>query len=252
MVTEGATLNSFASEMRLICPNLINTIVFIGNEEPYLKAEGAVALDAEYEGVRLVARFDLEIIVPSSFPCDIPRVCLCDSSLSEVYPHASEGDGELCLGVTGDILMRLASTTSPISTFLIEILRDNLYSVEYYRRYHAMPFGDRSHCSQGVLEHYVEFFDTNAGPSVVNLIRSSLGLVSYDRNHKCPCGSGKKALDCHGKAIERLKREVPREMLRRDYVQVLDSLGMTQAILAKDAARAKLRDHNHRTSQRRQ
>lgn len=245
MEVEEGTLSLTSRAVRRVCPSLSHTFVHLGEEDPFLKADGAIRLDAEHDGVHLVAEMAIEVSIATTFPTSIPEVRIRDTELARLYPHAESASGLLCLGVNGDLLLRLATATDPYEEFFNAIVRDNLFAMEYYRRYRTMPFEDRSHYDRGVLEHYEDHFSTDCGKAALRLLQLAARDIPYRRGNKCPCGSGMRIKDCHGDIIDELRRFVPREVLATNLIQVADSLGMRSAVIAEETVRMRLHRRRH-------
>lgn len=245
MEVEEGTLSLASRAVRRVCPSLSHTFVHLGEEDPFLRAEGTVRLDAEHDGVRLVAAIAVEVSIAATFPGSIPKVRILDTELARLYPHTENATGLLCLGVNGDLLLRLATATDPYEEFFNAIVRDNLFALEYYRRYRTMPFKDRSHYDRGVLEYYEDHFSTGSDKAALRLLQVAARDAPYKRGNRCPCGSGLRTKDCHGDKIDELRHMVPRKALIADLMHVADSLGMRGAVTAEETARIRLRRRRH-------
>ena len=221
--------------------SLTCTVVYIGDEAPYARVDGTIRLDGEQQGVRLVADYELSIVVSEDFPASVPKVRLSDGAPA-TYPHV-DSDGTLCLGVNGEIAMAMNNSAVPLIAFYDEVLLPNIYAIEYYRRYRVMPFGDRSHGSQGVLEFYREFFDVDDESAVCQLLRAAAFRSPYRRRGKCPCGSKLRATHCHANHIDQLRACVDKSILMDDLALVANAANITKIKSARESARLRLKGH---------
>jgi len=159
--------------------------------------EGNYRLYAEHDGILLSEDYRLEIVVPSDYPLTIPTVFETSGRIPPDYEHKYE-NGALCLGIDGEIASSLSSDSS-LADFLEGYVRDALYSAKFFSRYGRYPFGDREHGSAGILAYYAEAFGVKSEEALG--ILECIAVGKYRGHLECPCGSGLKGRDCHGKAI---------------------------------------------------
>ncbi|MBQ9317240.1 MAG: SEC-C domain-containing protein [Atopobiaceae bacterium] len=223
-------------------PGLLRTIVCADEQPAVLRVDGVIRLDHEHNEVRLVADYDVSATISEGFPTDVPQLIVRNPDPSGFYPHAYE-DGRLCLGVDGEMSLILARADNPSEAFFEEIVMPNLYAVEFFRRYRTMPFDDRSHGEVGVLEFYRELFNMDRDRAVLELLRIAAGKEGFRRRNRCPCGSGRQLGSCHAGAVEALRYNVGKNVLLSDCGIATSALGLTKALGAKDATRARLKEH---------
>lgn len=180
-----------------------NGLKYATREDGCIVVTGPYALDASYDGVRLVEDFELELTIPSDYPKSLPSVRELSNIIDPSYEHLFV-DHKFCLGVQGELLIAQQQNPSLIR-FLDGPARSFLYSYLFYSRYGRYPFGDRDHGTKGILQFYSEFFNE---PDLLKAWRLLLAACTEEyRGHlPCPCGSGIAGRKCHGNAILGLKR----------------------------------------------
>lgn len=164
---------------------------------------GSFALDATYDGIRLVEDFKLRLLVPGDYPESLPAVKEVSGIIGSEYEHLYR-DGTLCLGVQGELLLSQLENPSLVA-FLDGPVRSYLYSYLFRKRYGRYPFGDRAHGAAGILQYYGELFE-EADPVAVVALLEAVCADGYRGHLPCPCGSGLIGRKCHGRLIIDLKR----------------------------------------------
>ena len=64
-----------------------------------------------------------------------------------------------------------------------------------------MPFGERSHGVKGIEEAYMERYDLFDRNALIQIMLYLSKIQRYRGHAKCPCGSGKKLRNCHGRRV---------------------------------------------------
>lgn len=167
-------------------------------EDAYLLT-GTLVLNAEYAGIPLYDEYGVEIKVPFDFPMKLPLVRSLDDMIPDGFEHAY-ADGGLCLGASCDLYTYIEEHNS-VSTFISGIVMSYLYSASYFRRYGKVPYGERSHGIQGIIEAYCERYSVQELNILIDLLMITGDLKPYRGHLLCPCNSGKRLRHCHGTAI---------------------------------------------------
>lgn len=158
---------------------------------------GKIFVNRTHNGFTLRKSYAIKIVIPFDSE-DLPYVIDVAGAIAKDYPHRYS-DGRLCLETDTAIRIRFASEFS-LLVWMQDYVETYFFSYEYYIRYGEFPFGERSHGIKGLLETYQDLFRTE------NLTQAA-SLVLFIRNQRyrghipCPCGSGLKLRNCHGKYI---------------------------------------------------
>ena len=160
---------------------------------------GTVTMDKTYNDVPLYDDYQIKIVVPADFPKRIPSVFDVGNDVPQEFMHFMP-DGSFCLGAYCDLHSFLDSHPSLVS-FIDEIIMSYLYSVSYFRIYGILPFGERSHGVEGLLEAYRERYKTDDDRLLLYILLTLVGRIPYRGHSPCPCRSGKRLRDCHGKRV---------------------------------------------------
>jgi hypothetical protein len=153
-----------------------------------------------------LARFQIEILIPSDFPDSIPLV----REIAGRVPHAVDwhtyNKGALCVIVPEEWLLNPKRTS--LMAFLEGPLRNYFLNHALAECGMKRPMGERSHGSLGLLEAYGEWFGSNE----LRVVRAYLNCLSKEmlRGHwDCPCGSGVRLRKCHFSKLMELQKQIP-------------------------------------------
>ena len=150
--------------------------------------------------------FEIKIKI---FNNDLPIVWEISNKISKNYQHMYN-DRSLCLAT--DLEQRLYMKSHTIVEWIKEYVEKYFVSYIYYKRYGVFPFGEHSHGEKGIYEFIKIHYKMN------NLIEAKkiyeyVCTKKYRGHLDCPCGSGKKIRNCHGKLIL--------ELLNSDEIKIL-------------------------------
>ena len=160
---------------------------------------GIFVLNHSANNTPLYEEYSLKIIVPLSFPGEFPKVWETSNLIPNGFNHVNP-DGSLCLAANCDIAS-LLDTTPTLQVFIEELVASYLYSATYYAKYRVCPFGERKHGSKGIKEAYSERYRCNSDDILWTLLGYVAGITTYRGHIPCPCHSGKRLRECHGKFI---------------------------------------------------
>ncbi len=157
----------------------------------------------------------VQIGFPSDYPNSSPEV----REIGGRIPTNFHQNGKvLCLDVPSQVHMIFRENPS-ILHFIRELLEPYLYAHSYWQKYNGkMPFGQRSHYGEGILEHYSEYFGVEDKEAVMDFLEL-LVKRGYKQSIPCPCGSKKKIKKCHSKKFLNIYNNVPVEIIRYELVQ---------------------------------
>lgn len=176
------------------------TSLSLDENDECFSLKGEMTLNAEFNGIPLYDVYHVKLDVPKTFPKKIPLLTLLNNDeIPDGFEHLYPSN-IACLGTFSD-LFDFVSANDSLLAFIDEIIMSYLYSLSYYKRYGDFPYGERSHGNEGVWEAYFERYHVNNRAILVKLLLYTGGIVKYRGHHLCPCGSGKKLRNCHGKLI---------------------------------------------------
>lgn len=174
---------------------------------------GDILINRTANNFHLCKKYNLIFVIPIGIE-KLPYVIDNGGHINKNYPHKNY-DGSLCLEVDIIVRMRLKDNFTLIN-LVSDYVEPYLFSYEYYQRYNAYPFGERSHGLKGVCEVYEELFnETNK----IKLLILMENFSTHYRGHSpCPCGSGKKTRDCHGLYVSKIVGNAEiKNQIYRDY-----------------------------------
>ena len=159
-----------------------------------IRLSGTILVYRAIEDYTLRKNYNLEIVVPIGNN-ELPYVIDSSNAISKSYSH-KYNNGMLCLET--DIIIRKRFVQGfDLVAWMDEYVEPYFVTYEYFNEYGNYPFGERSHCSLGIIESYQELFnakDLQEAFTLANYIRDH----EYRGHHLCICGSGKRLRNCHG------------------------------------------------------
>ncbi len=151
---------------------------------------------------KIIERFEIKIEIPEDFPFSVPRVFEIGSVLGKSPNDHFNSDDSACLFVEPE-RYRKWPPGSGIRDFLNGPVREFFFSQAYRRLSGTWPFGEWSHGNLGILEFYGNHFGTKSVAVIKGLLEASLQSRLF-RQWRCPCGTNKRLLKCHGDSIKSL------------------------------------------------
>ncbi len=187
--------------------------------EACIELLGPLQFEASADGYEPITdEFEIKLIVPSSYPKELPWVRETGGRIKENYEHVFN-NGKLCLAVP--IEERLTFEQQPsLVGFVDKLLVPYLYGYCFWEKHGEHPFGEREHGEAGIVGFYVEKLGLSDDIQVLEVLLH-LHQYGYRGHHDCPCGSGAKLRNCHGHALKKLYQLHTSETVRRDFCAVL-------------------------------
>lgn len=166
-----------------------------------------------YKNAELRDSFDLEFLFPQNYPEGIPSVTERGGKIPSDFHRNSPG-GELCLCAPSEQCLVFFKDPC-LKNYVENLVNPYLFSWLWYKKYGAMPWGERGHGRPGLVESYLDLLKLNRRDAVLPLLKMALhpGSPRFD----CPCGSGRPYRKCHKKIISKLLIHVPAVQLANDY-----------------------------------
>ena len=161
-------------------------------------------------GFTLNRVYEIEVRIPVGSD-RLPVVVDLGEVIDVEYPHRYK-TGELCLETDAAVRFRFIDGFRLVD-WMKEYVEPFFFSYEYYVRFGVLPFGERPHGVEGVLDGYRELFGELDFNVTWRLVRFC-GKGKYRGHIDCPCGNGKKIRDCrHGGVLlqlmsDRRKKEI--------------------------------------------
>ncbi|MFH1926482.1 MAG: SEC-C domain-containing protein [Chloroflexota bacterium] len=185
---------------------------------------GALKFDATYNRVRLSDTYDVEIVVPKSYPEDPPKARETADRIPADF-HTNP-DGFACLTTPLEIRKQFNRQPDLIG-FIDHLLIPYLFGYTHLLKYNFLPFGEFDHGYEGVnqsyaglIEKYREAFSVDDDIEVMGLLKV-ISEDNYRGHHDCPCGSSLKLRDCHGPAILEIKKSQSAQYFFEEYINLL-------------------------------
>lgn len=160
---------------------------------------GKFVLNHVANEIPLYEEYSLTIKVPSSFPVGFPEVWETSGQIPEGFDHVYP-DKHLCLAANCEIASILDRDPS-LCAFIEELVTSYLYSACYYAKYRVYPFGERRHGAKGLREAYAERYHATSDDTLWYLLGYVAGISRYRGHTACPCRSGRRLRECHGKVV---------------------------------------------------
>ncbi len=183
---------------------------------------GTIAFTANYESRGLIDdEFEIEIVFPLTGKDYLPTAKETGGRIPHEPDFHINSDGTMCLGVIFEIRRKHKQAPS-LKAFINSLLIPFLYAFSFKEKHGHRPFGELSHGEKGVAEYYTEFFGTSSDLVVLELLKIIVE-DSYRGHLPCPCNSGKRLRNCHGKQIREMKEQQNREQFFSDFVYCLQA-----------------------------
>ena len=165
-----------------------------------LAVRGALGFLMEHKGRSIDDEFRIKLSIPADYPASPPDAYEVSGRL-DGFNHVFR-DGRLCLGAPVEVRMHFAESPNLLS-FIERMIIPFLFAFSYKARYGKMPFGELAHGTAGILDYYIDFFETSKESTI-----ALLKCLANDRRQEpeiCPCGSGRKLKKCHGQKLNALR-----------------------------------------------
>lgn len=165
--------------------------------------EGDLSFKANYSGHEIEDSYSIKISIPPTYPEIPPTTWETGGRIPSRFHR--QPDHSLCLEAPTKVVYLFRK--NPILSFYVKkFVIEYLYSFSYNQEFGNMPFGERSHGTQGIIEFYKELLQVSSAQSVFKAL-DILSKNNYRGHHDCFCGSKKRLRNCHGSQIRILMQE---------------------------------------------
>ena len=173
-----------------------------------LRLVGAFTRVLHAEGLpEIEDTFDLEIVIPRSFPACPPRVYDRGARIPADYHRLP--DKALCLA--SPLRIALSVRREPtLLAFAGRFLTPYLYRFSHIDKFGRDPWPDLPHGVPGIIDDYSRLLGATSAQMCVGFI-ALLGRRKRIANKRpCPCGSGLRLGKCHHMRINGIRGVYPR------------------------------------------
>lgn len=191
--------SQFLAKEILRCQELLKDPNVIGTEPPEIT--GWFHFQSYVSGQLIEKAYHVRITFPNDYPNSWPEVAEISGMIPRTFHRNSGYDAPLCLGANIDIL-RIFSKDRTIDNFILRILTPYLAAYAYFKEYGALPHGERSHGSEGVLESYRELFPCASVQGIIEYIKWSQEYKTYRGHLTCPCSNKHRLRKCREQNCE--------------------------------------------------
>ena len=162
---------------------------------------GNVGFSIEHDSHTIEDWYNLKFRVPDDYPSAPPVVYETEGKIPKDFGHFMAA-GNFCLGTPVEVRRQFAKHKN-LLRFIDDQVIPYLFAYSYKRDYGKLPFGELSHGACGLLEYYMDFFETS-GIATMKLLKC-LADDFAPPLMACPCGSGKRLKDCHSSKLDELR-----------------------------------------------
>lgn len=178
--------------------------------------EGDLHFRATFNDVPIEDVYSIRIAIPSTYPTDIPTTSETGGRIPVGFHKYT--DGSLCLETR--TMQHIKFSANQTLLFYVEkFVVEYLYGYSHLQNYGVLPFGERAHDAEGILESYKDLFATDDAYTALHLLYI-LSSETYRGHQACPCGSNKKLRICHGKTLLPLLSLGLKVHFSNDFVQL--------------------------------
>lgn len=166
--------------------------------------------------------YELKLIVPRSFPCDLPRVYSIDGQVPREY-HTNP-NGDLCLGPPlqlQEILREDPTLLGYVMGAVVPYLYRHRFTVLFPGR-EPPTWGELEHGTPGLLGYYERRLGACGYAACLALLRHGGMKQRTGRRSPCPCGSGRSLNACHYSRMADVRQSAGRAAVWRAYLELRD------------------------------
>lgn len=183
-----------------------------------LRLVGEFSFKARWKGTEIEDVYEMEIVVPHSFPRDLPRAFERGGQVPSTC-HTNTSGGTLCLGSPLRLQRDLAAQPTLVG-YADKGLVPYLFAHSFKQRTGKLPWPDLEHGEAGLLQGYLRLFKTQR----TNDVLACLALLAVRRRvankRPCPCRSGRRLGRCHARILNPFRRIWSRRQFRAERERI--------------------------------
>ncbi|PFH91384.1 hypothetical protein [Bacillus sp. AFS088145] len=188
-------------------------------KEGQLTLKGTFSFIAKYDnGPVIEDSYKIEIMVPETFPFDLPLVTELEKKIPRDLKHHINPDDSLCIGSPLRVIMKLYDSPT-LNTYAERCLVPYLYAISHKLIYGgAFVFGELEHGVDGIFYDYCDIFGLTKPKQLIGALLV-LSKKKRDANkNQCPCNCGNRLGICKFNIkINKLRKVAPRSFYRKQY-----------------------------------
>lgn len=181
------------------------------------RVRGRVGFSIDHDSKTVEDSYDLEFLFPSEYPASPPFVFEREGRIPEDFGHFMAA-GNLCLGAPVEVRRRFAEHKTLLG-FIEGQVVPYLFAYSFKERYGRLPFGELYHGAHGLLQYYMEFFESGLIETMKLL--KCLADDFAPPLKACPCGTGDRLEDCHGPRLSALRPHQSRREFEKELQQMI-------------------------------
>ena len=159
---------------------------------------GMYILHAEFDDVPLYDEYKIEIRLSKNQWPFFPLIKMLEHKTPDGFYHNYDS-GYICVAASCEIIDFNIHHT--LVEYMDHFVQSYFYSLTYYRKYNMLPYGERAHGVEGILEAYCDRYCTDNAKVIIEILKCLSGEKMYRGHNPCPCMSGKKFRNCHGEKL---------------------------------------------------
>lgn len=196
---------------------------------------GQFEFSASKDGVAIRDQYELEVLIPKTFPMDLPKSFERGGRIASTF-HTNP-DGSMCLGSPLRLAQRVA-TQPTLTGYANSCVVPYLYAHSYLKQHGNLPWDDLPHGDVGILLDYLKMFRAKYADEVVAFLALLSGRRRVANKRPCPCRSGRRLGACHARTISRYRRVWSRAKFSSECKKMMEHVTAARAELARQAKAA--------------
>lgn len=182
--------------------------------------EGQVGFSVDHDLGTTSDCYCLVLSIPNDYPAFPPYVFETRGKVPQGFGHFMAA-GNLCLGAPVEVRRKFSEHKNLLKFIEAQVI-PYLYSYSHLRDHGKLPFGDLRHGTRGLLQYYMEFFETN-GFKMMQLLKCLADDFAPPLG-ACPCDSGRKLKRCHGDKLDALRPHMRARQFEQELRQMIKLL----------------------------
>ncbi len=203
----------FENELPLVIQEYTHLKIVNKEEGAYLKGLLSIPDDNGCD----TGTFAVEIHSTANFPYRFPKLIEVGGDIPCDADWHKYSDNSCCFTVPANEIL-LCKNRMSIRRFIKEIAIP-YFANQLYRKREGHYLNEYSHAEKGVLEFYIDLFQTENIEVWRKACNCMDGKIKFQRNELCYCGSKKKYKHCH-LPIENKLRSIGKAQIINDFKHI--------------------------------